>query len=55
VVITPDYCVVKYVTPHATDNNKLVLKSENPKFAPSNIHKKEILQLYIIRGKIEVL
>jgi len=55
VVITPDYCVVKYIAPHNTDNNKLVLKSENPKFAPSTIHKKEILQLYLIRGKIEVL
>jgi phage repressor protein C with HTH and peptisase S24 domain len=55
VVITPDYCVVKYVTPHPTDKNKLVLKSENPKFAPSNIPKKDILQLYIIKGKIEVL
>jgi len=55
VVITPDYCVVKYIAPHATDGNKLVLKSENPKFAPSTIHKKEILQLYLIRGKIEVL
>jgi SOS-response transcriptional repressor LexA len=55
VVITPDYCVVKYLNPHPSDNNKVVLKSENPKFAPSTVSKKEILQLYIIKGKIEVL
>jgi len=55
VVITPDYCVVKYLTPHPTDNNKVILKSENPKFAPSPVSKKDILQLYIIKGKIEVL
>jgi phage repressor protein C with HTH and peptisase S24 domain len=55
VVITPDYCVVKYVDPHHSDKSKLVLRSENPKFKPTEIHKKEVLQMYIIKGKIEIL
>lgn len=55
VVITPDYCVVKYLDPHAKDKNKLVLRSENPKFKPTDISKKDILQLYMIKGKIEIL
>jgi len=55
VVITPDYCVVKYLDPHDSDKSKLVLRSENPKFKPSDIPKKDILQMYLIKGKIEIL
>jgi len=55
VVITPDYCMVKFVDPHKSDKNKLVMRSENPKYKPTEIHKKEILQLYLVKGKIEIL
>lgn len=55
VVITPDYCVVKYLDPHPKDKSKLVLRSENPKFKPTDISKKDVLQLYMIKGKIEIL
>jgi phage repressor protein C with HTH and peptisase S24 domain len=55
VIITTDYCVVKYLDPHPKDDTKLTLKSENPKFQPASIPKKDILGLYLIRGKIEVL
>jgi len=55
VVITPDYCVVKYVDPSDKDKSKVILRSENPKFKPTEISKKDILQMYIIKGKIEIL
>jgi len=55
VVITPDYCVVKFIDPNPTDKSKLVLRSENPKFKPTAISKKDVLQLYMIKGKIEIL
>lgn len=55
VVITPEYCVVKYIDPHTSDKSKLILRSENPKFKPTEISKKDVLQLYLIKGKIEIL
>ncbi len=55
VVITSEYCAVKYVDPHQKDKTKIVLRSENPKFKPTEVSKKEVLQLYLVRGKIEIL
>jgi phage repressor protein C with HTH and peptisase S24 domain len=55
VVITPEYCVVKYIDPHDKDKSKLILRSENPKFKPTEISKKDVLQMYLIKGKIEIL
>ncbi len=54
VVITPEYCAVKYVDPHDKDKARVVLRSENPKFKPTEVPKKDILQLYLVRGKIEI-
>lgn len=55
VVITSEYCAVKYLDPHEKDQSKVVLRSENPKFKPTEVSKRDILQLYLVRGKIEIL
>jgi SOS-response transcriptional repressor LexA len=55
VVITSDYCVVKFVDPHKSDKSKITLRSENPKYKPTDISKKDVLQLYQVKGKIEIL
>jgi len=54
VVLTSELCTLKYLDPHPTDPHKFILRSENPKFSSSPINKKNILLLFVIKGKVEV-
>jgi len=54
VVITNELSMVKYVDPHRNDSKKFVLRNDNPKFPPTPINKKELLGIYLIKGKLAV-
>lgn len=54
IVALADYSVLKYVHPHPTDKDLLVLKSANEQYEPFEVKRRDVLGIYIVKGKLEL-
>lgn len=51
-IITGEHRMIKYIDSFDHDESKITLRSEHPDFKPFTIKRKDIIRLYIIKGKI---
>ncbi len=54
IVLLADYSVLKYIHPHTSNKTLFILKSANEKFEPMEIKRKDVLGVYLVRGKLEL-
>lgn len=54
IVVMADYSVLKYVHPHPTNKALFVLKSANEAYEPMEVKRRDVLGIYIVKGKLEL-
>jgi phage repressor protein C with HTH and peptisase S24 domain len=52
-IITREYRFVKYIYPDDEDKGKIILRSENKKYPDIPIPRKEILRMFLVKGKVQ--
>jgi repressor LexA len=53
-LVLSDSTILKFIHPHSTDKSLFVLKSENDNFEPMEIKRSDVLEIYFVRGKMEL-
>ncbi len=54
IVVLADYSVLKYVHPHPTNKSLFILKSANEAYEPMEVKRRDVLGIYIVKGKLEL-
>jgi hypothetical protein len=53
-LVLSDSNILKFIHPHPTNKDLLILKSEDESFEPIEIKRSDILEIYFVRGKMEL-
>lgn len=53
-IVFADTYLLKYLHPHPTDKTLVLLKNTNEKFETMEVKRADLLEAYLVRGKMEV-